>query len=130
MRRAITFALVLALLVPFVARKASQEAKAQVAFVGAHLVPMGYQQIGAGTLASATPLTVPSDSAGRAASYAFIQVDTANVRWRDDGTAPTASVGVQLASAGSFWYAGTLSAIQFIAVSGSPVLNVSYYRAP
>ena len=88
-----------------------------------HPAPCGYQQITAATLAAATALTLPAN-----ATMAFIQVDTAGVRWRDDGTAPTASVGVQLASAGSFWYYGDLTKIEFIAVSGSPVLNVSYYH--
>lgn len=84
--------------------------------------PCGYQQISAVTLAAATGLTVPAN-----AKYAFIQVDTAPVRWRDDATNPTASVGIQLAAAGSFWYYGNLAAIKFILASGSPVLNVSYY---
>src|SRR6202035_5361473 len=46
-------------------------------------VPLGYQQITAATLVAATGLTVPSG-----ASIAFVSVDTAPVRWRDDGTAP------------------------------------------
>ena len=86
------------------------------------LVPQGYQQISASTLASATKLTVPT-----LAQVAYIQVDTASVRWRDDGTSPTTAIGVTLASGGVLEYWGTLSALQFIAVSGSPVLNVSYY---
>jgi hypothetical protein len=84
---------------------------------------LGYQQITAGTLASATALTVPTG-----ATIAEVCVDTAPVRYRDDGTAPTASVGMPAAAGTCFAYSGALAAIQFILASGSPVLNVSYYR--
>lgn len=89
------------------------------------LVPLGYQQIGASTLAAATPLTVPAG-----AQVAVIRVETADVRWRDDGTPPTASVGFPMLHTDTvpFEYWGDLSAIEFIAISGSPVLNVLYYR--
>lgn len=87
------------------------------------LVPLGFQQIAAADLAAAIGLTVPVG-----ANVALIQVDTAPVRWRDDGTNPTTTVGMQIASAGSLEYWGTLSAIKLIAASGSPIANVSYYR--
>lgn len=86
--------------------------------------PLGYQQIGASTLAAATPLTVPAGGAG----LAIIIPDTAAVRWRDDGVAPSATVGMPLAAGAVLEYTGDLLAIQFIAESGSPVLNVSYYK--
>jgi hypothetical protein len=62
--------------------------------------------------------------------FAIIRVTAANVYWRDDGTAPTATVGMPLLSTDTvpFEYYGDPLAIQFIAVSGSPVLDVSYYR--
>jgi apolipoprotein N-acyltransferase len=85
--------------------------------------PLGFQQISAATLASATSLTVPAG-----ATVAVVAPDTAAVRWRDDGTAPTTSVGMSLAAATVFEYWGNLSAIQFIAQTGSPVLNISYYK--
>lgn len=87
------------------------------------LVPLGYQQIGASALANATALTVPAG-----ANVAYVSVDTAPVRWRDDGTAPTASIGMQIVAAGVLEYWGDLGMIEFILASGSPVLNVSYYR--
>jgi hypothetical protein len=85
---------------------------------------VGYQQIT--SLASATNLIVPTATGG--AVWALICVETANVRWRDDGTAPTASVGQPVSAGQCFQYAGPLPSIQFIAQSGSPVVNVSYYR--
>ena len=85
---------------------------------------LGYQQIGAATLANATPLTVPAG-----ANFAIIEAETAAVRWRDDSTAPTASVGMSLSNTGSpLEYSGPLAKIQFIAQTGSPILNVSYYK--
>ena len=83
--------------------------------------PLGYQQIT--SLASATSLTVPAGAVS-----AIIYVETAGVRWRDDGTAPTATVGMLLSAGQAFQYAANLAAIQFIAQSGSPVVNVSYYK--
>jgi len=87
-------------------------------------VPLGYQQISASTLASATKLTVPAG-----ANLALIRTEAASVRWRDDGTPPTASVGMIITDTDPvFEYSGDLSAIEFIALSGSPILNVSYYK--
>ena len=83
--------------------------------------PLGYQQIT--SLASSTALTPPTG-----ATIAQISVETAGVRYRDDGTAPTASVGMPLLAGANITYGGSLSAIRFIAISGSPVLNVSYYK--
>jgi hypothetical protein len=85
---------------------------------------IGYQQIT--SLASATSLTVPTT--GGPVVWALICAETAGVRWRDDGPAPTATVGQPLAAGQCFQYAGPLTAIQFIAQTGSPVLDVSYYR--
>lgn len=88
------------------------------------LAPLGFQQIDATTLAAATHLTVPVG-----ANVAVLTALGAAVNWRDDGTAPTASVGNQLpASAPPYEYYSRLSAIQFILATGSPTLNVSYYK--
>lgn len=91
-------------------------------FPGA-LKPLGFQQIVAATLAASTPLTVPTG-----ASFALIQCDTAPVRWRQDGTAPTSAIGMTMnfGLEPQGFYAN-LSALRFIAESGSPVLNVAYY---
>jgi hypothetical protein len=53
--------------------------------------------------------------------------ETVGVRWRDDGTDPTASVGMPLAAGVPFAYDGDLTRIRFIQQSASAVLNVSYY---
>ena len=87
------------------------------------LTPLGFQQLSASNLSSAYPLTPPAG-----ANVALLNPETANVRWRDDGVAPTATVGMLLIADAFIEYWGNLSAIQFILVSGSPLLNVSYYR--
>ena len=83
-------------------------------------VCLGYQQIT--SLSASTALTVPTG-----ATMALIVADTQAVRWRDDGTAPTASVGMPLAIGVSLSYDGDLKAIRFIQQASSATLNVSYY---
>ena len=97
--------------------------------VSAYRRPMGYQQISAATLVSATKLTVPAAQSGLNCGYAIIQCEgtTASVRWRDDGTAPTSSVGMNLSTGGELDYSGDLTQIQFIANAGSPILDISFY---
>lgn len=82
--------------------------------------PKGYQQIVG--LASATTLTVPSGS-----KIALITCESQAVRWRDDGTNPTASVGMELLVGQALLYDGTLSTIAFIQEAATANLNVSYY---
>jgi hypothetical protein len=89
---------------------------------------MGYQQIT--SLSAATALTVPKrDATGLIGSpkLAIITVETQAVRWRDDGVAPTASVGMPLAAGATLQYDGDLSRIQFIEQTASAKINISYY---
>ena len=81
-------------------------------------VPLGFQQL---TPAAATSLTVPAG-----ATLAVIIGDTAAFTWRDDGTAPTAGVGMVWPVGVPLYYNGTLSALQVISATGH--VNVSYYR--
>jgi len=81
---------------------------------------LGYQQIT--SLSSSTALTVPAG-----ATMALIVPETQNVRWRDDGVAPTASVGMLVVANSSMSYDGDLKAIRFIAATSGAILNVSYY---
>jgi hypothetical protein len=82
---------------------------------------LGYQQIT--DLSSAVALTVPVG-----ARIALVQAESADVRFRDDGTNPSATVGMTLkAGDPPFVYDGDLSKVKFILVSGTPKLNVSYY---
>lgn len=86
--------------------------------------PLGYQQIT--VLTGATALTVPAG-----AQRALVQCQVASVRWRDDGTNPTGTVGMLLGAttgAGDYLlYDGDLAAIKFIETAINAVLNVAYY---
>lgn len=83
--------------------------------------PLGYQQITA--LASAAALTPPAG-----ATVAYVTVEGQAVRWRDDGTAPTASVGNPVPANAQLVYSGNLAAIQFIQQTASAIIDVSYYQ--
>ena len=82
--------------------------------------PLGYQQLT--SLAASTALTVPL-GATRAVVIATAQA----VRWRDDGTAPTGTVGMPLAVNVEKTFTGGLSALRFIEQTASAVLNITYY---
>ena len=89
---------------------------------------LGYQQIT--SLSSATALTVPQkDLSGLAGSprIAIITPEAQAVRWRDDGVAPTASVGMPLAAGVTLQYDGDINQIQFIEQTGGAKLNITYY---
>lgn len=83
--------------------------------------PLGYSQIT--SLSSAAGLgTIPAGS-----SYAVIECESQAVRWRDDGTDPTTSVGMSLSAGDTLTYDGSLPKIKFIEVAASAKLNVSFY---
>lgn len=90
--------------------------------------PLGYCQLtlsGTAALVSTCTGGIPIG-----AMYAIILDETANSRWRDDGTAPTTTVGMLLtdtAGLNQINYSGDLTKLQFIAVTGSPVLDISFY---
>ena len=90
---------------------------------------LGYQQIT--SLSSAASLTVPTTTPlGTVASprIALLQCESQAVRWRDDGTSPTASVGMILNVGDQpYPYDGDLKKIKFIETAASAKLNVSYY---
>jgi len=85
--------------------------------------PRGFQSIT--SLAAAAGLTVPVAGA----SFAVINPEGQSVRWRDDGTDPTAAVGMLIPKDAEFTYQGDLSAIKFIETTSGAKLNVSYYAA-
>jgi len=104
----------------------SKQAMGPIRAIGGTRGSNGYQQIT--DLSSATSLTVPTTNP--ASFYAVIQCEGTAlnyVRWRDDGTAPTSSVGMQLFCGSELNYHGPLDAIQFINGTGSNKINVTYY---
>ena len=85
--------------------------------------PTGYQQVLNATLQSAAGLAPPAKTC-----YAMIQANGGAVRWRDDGTNPTATIGMLLPAGGELDCTTNLNAIKFIAASGTPVLDINYYQ--
>lgn len=84
-------------------------------------VGLGYSQIT--SLSSAVGLgTIPAG-----ATRALITVEGQPVRWRDDGTNPTTSVGMPLAAGDIIDYDGNLSALKFIETASGAKLNVYFY---
>ncbi len=90
---------------------------------------LGYQQLE--TLTSATGLLVPAKDPTTGmnvkANFALIVAEGTDVRWLDNGSNPTASVGMLLKVGVIFQYDGDLSRIKFIETSSSAKVNVSYY---
>lgn len=88
----------------------------------------GYEQIT--SVSSSTGLNVPAvDPNGLQAkpTIALITPEGQAVRWRDDDTAPSATVGMPLAVGVTLQYDGDLTKIKFIEQTAGAKLNVSYY---
>lgn len=82
---------------------------------------LGYQQIT--SLSSATGLTIPAGT-----SKIIVTPTTQAVRWRDDGTNPTSTVGYPLAAGSELVYtAAQKGSLKFIEQAASAVLNICYY---
>lgn len=84
------------------------------------LNPIGYQQLTG--LSAVKDLTPPKD-----ARVAVIQAWGQDVRWRDDGTNPTGTVGMVLQAGRDMLYTGNLAKIRFIETAASAEVNVSFY---
>lgn len=90
------------------------------------VVPRGYQQLT--SFSTVQTLIVPDGC-----YFALIQPETNDVRVRDDGVAPTATVGQRLYVGQMFKYTGGpagLKALQIIPTTASAVVNVLYYGSP
>jgi len=96
--------------------------------------PCGYQQIT--SLSGSTGLTVPTAGTGSGAttgasnqkpSRCIITPETQAIRWRDDGVAPSSTVGYPLAVGSELKYDGDLNAIRFIEQVASAKINVVYF---
>ena len=88
----------------------------------------GTYQLNATNTASAATVTSGGVPTGARMAYITVSGTSVNAVYRDDGGAPTTAIGVIISSGTGILYTGTLSALQFIAASGSPVLNVSFYK--
>lgn len=70
--------------------------------------------------------TKPTVPAGTA--FILIEIENANVRWRDSGDHPSATDGFLLHAGDVFWFDGDVNALELTKVSGSPTATFGYYR--
>lgn len=111
--------------------RAGQGIAVQPIYLYASAGPM--QALSAAQLAAAIGLPgIPTTAKG--AMIAEICVETAGIRYTDDGTTtPTASVGIPVVPTSTtptcFQYAGPLSSFKAILISGSPTMDIAYYYA-
>lgn len=83
--------------------------------------PRGYQQV----TATGTAFFLPTLPAGT--RRAVIQAAAQAIIWRDDGTAPTTTVGMTIPAGGELRYDGNMAALQMIAAAAGAIANISYY---
>lgn len=86
-----------------------------------HREPLGYFQITSVAAAIGFP-DIPEES-----SLAMIQPESQDIRWRDDGVDPTASVGMIIPAKDILFYTGKFDAIKFIEVTAGAKVNVTFY---
>lgn len=94
---------------------------AAIADAGIRYAALGYQQIT--SLSAAAALTVPAG-----ATTAVIVAEAQAVRYRDDGTDPSATVGMPVAVGVVLTYTGPLTKIKFFEQTSGAKLNISYYK--
>jgi hypothetical protein len=86
-----------------------------------------YASSGTGQMALAistnTQLTVPSGT-----TCAQITIESASVRRTSDGSSASTTNGTLIAAGASWQDCGPLAAYKFTAVSGSPTLDVEYFK--
>lgn len=87
--------------------------------------PLGYCQLT--SMSSATLLSSCSGGIPAGTNIAEICVEAQSVRYRDDGVAPTSTIGIP-GAVGCFQYAGLMSALQFIQTTAGAIVNVSFYK--
>lgn len=90
------------------------------------LVSLGFERVATITSTVVGLPNVPKD-----AMYAYVQADGGALRWRDDGTDPTASIGHYLAANGDRWYTVKNLPIRFIRDTDeieTTNLHVTYYK--
>jgi hypothetical protein len=98
--------------------------------------PRGYAQAAAGAIDAATfisslTFTPPGENAQagipKGTQLLLISPGAQAIRWRDDGIAPTSTVGYPLAAGAELRYTGAIASLQVISQVAGAVLNVVAY---
>lgn len=85
------------------------------------LTSTGFQQVA--SFSTSTGFTPPAGS-----TVCFIQAEGNSVRFRTDGSAPTATIGQLLATGVLLQETANLAGIKFIPTTGNATLDVDCYR--
>ena len=72
-----------------------------------------------------TAKTIPKATIGR---KIWMQATVQGVRWRPDGTDPTATVGMLIPANETVEYIGNLSDIRVIEATGGAILNIIIFK--
>lgn len=92
--------------------------------------PLGYLQLT--SLGNSTALVntgnTTTDGILNSASLVRLTPEAQAIRFRDDGVAPTATVGQPLAVGTTLEYMGTMSAVKIIEQTGGAKVNASFYK--
>lgn len=126
-QRGFTALVIAAFLLPYMAPPVSAQMGGSCAL--GTLVPMGYEEIAVSSTAIGfTAATIQTSTAS--ANFAYVYVGSNSIRWRDDGSNPTAAVGQPAAAGERLQVCGkkAVGAIKFIRQSADATLFVSYYR--
>ena len=98
------------------------------------IIQTGEQSALSATTGAAVALTLPSTTGMPLPSHAIIQVATNSIRYRTDGTAPTASVGLLVAAGSNIEfmdlsgdYTSFIRNFKAIGISGTAVLEIAFY---
>lgn len=91
-------------------------------------VPLGHFQPAAVDAATTLTSIVGAQVAARGITLVLVTPQTQAIRWRDDGTAPTAAIGYPLAVGSELRYTGQgLANLQFISQTAGAIVNVAVY---
>lgn len=94
-------------------------------FAGAKVIPLGHQQL---TLTTGTVQGLALAGITGIVGV-MLNAETQNVRYRDDGQAPTSAAGFVLKTTDPpLEYIGSLKMLQFIGASSGAILNAAIYR--
>lgn len=91
--------------------------------------PAGYRQLAVSN--TAVGLASATGGIPTYATRAVITVETDAIRWRDDGTDPSATVGMPVAANASFELssAESIAAFKTIRVTTDAKINITYYKS-
>lgn len=98
---------------------------AAIADVGVRYAPLGYCQL---TSIDTSTLLSSCSNFPATATHAVMVPEAQAIRYRDDGTAPSATVGQPVAVGVSVDYTGALSKVRVIAQVSGAKLNVLFYK--